>query len=307
MLDATGSTLCPRWPPLKPETLKGLLLPVKILCLGDIIGKPGRQVLADLLPGLIERERIDLVIANAENAAGGSGLTPAIFQKLLACGVDVCTLGDHTYRKREIMPLLESSPQLIRPGNYPPPAVGKGCTVVKSRAGLEVAVLQVMGRLYMKPLDDPFYAVDRMLEALPAGVRLRIVDFHAEASSEKIAMGWHLDGRASVVFGTHTHTPTADARVLPGGTAFVSDAGMTGPYDSILGRKKDRVLKHLLTGMPCFFEIATGDPRLCGVLASVDENSGRALSIVRCDRAGAATAAAYDADDGKGGGSGGEL
>ncbi len=275
-------------------------MPIKILCIGDIIGKPGRQAVAEVLPDLITRENIDLVVANAENAAGGSGLTPPLLAKLLATGIDVCTMGDHTYRKREILPLLESSDRLVRPGNYPPDSIGRGWTVVQSRSGVAVAVLQVMGRLYMNPLDDPLRTIDRMLAEVPREVKVRVVDFHAEASSEKIAMGWYLDGRVSINFGTHTHTPTADTRVLPGGTAFVSDLGMTGPYDSVLGRLKDRVIKHMLTGMPHFFEVATGDPRVCGIIATVDEISGKALSIERCDTKATEQAAAYDADDGKG-------
>ncbi len=276
-------------------------MPIKIFCLGDIVGKPGRAVVAELLPPLIAREKIDFVVANAENSAAGSGLTPAIFQQLLAAGIDVCTMGDHTYRKRDILPLLQSSERLIRPGNYPPDAVGRGWTVVSSRSGVSIAVLQVMGRLYMNPLDDPLRTIDKMLSEIPRQVKVRIVDFHAEASSEKIAMGWHLDGRASINFGTHTHTPTADARVLPGGTAFISDLGMTGPYESVLGRRKDRVLQFMITGMPNIFEIATGDPRMCGIMATVDEVSGHALSIVRCDLCGTAQDAAYDAADGHGG------
>ena len=282
-------------------------MPIKIFCLGDIVGKPGRAVVAELLPPLIAREKIDFVVANAENSAAGSGLTPAIFQKLIGAGIDVCTMGDHTYRKRDILPLLQSSDRLIRPGNYPPDAVGRGWTVVSSRSGVSIAILQVMGRLYMNPLDDPLRTIDKMLSEIPRQVKVRIVDFHAEASSEKIAMGWHLDGRVSINFGTHTHTPTADARVLPGGTAFVSDLGMTGPYESVLGRRKDRVLQFMITGMPNFFEIATGDPRMCGIMATVDEVSGHALSIVRCDLCGTAQDAAYDAADGHGGKRQGEL
>ncbi len=289
----------PRW--------KAPFMPIKIFCLGDIIGKPGRAVVAELLPPLLAREKVDFVVANAENSAAGSGLTPAIFQKLLATGIDVCTMGDHTYRKRDILPLLQSSDRLIRPGNYPPDAVGRGWTVVASRSGVSIAVLQVMGRLYMNPLDDPLRTIDKMLSEVPRDIKVRIVDFHAEASSEKIAMGWHLDGRVSINFGTHTHTPTADARVLPGGTAFVSDLGMTGPYDSVLGRRKDRVLQFMITGMPNFFEIATGDPRMCGIMATVDEISGHALSIVRCDLCGTTQDAAYDAADGHGGKGHGEL
>jgi len=283
-------------------------MPVKILCLGDIVGKPGRLVVHELLPKLIKEQGLDFVVANAENSAGGSGLTPTIFTKILAYGVNVCTLGDHTYRKREIFPILEQAPNLIRPANFPPGAVGKGWCVAETRAGVKIAVIQIMGRLHMNiQVDDPFRAADRILAEIPRDIKIRIVDFHAEVSSEKIAMGWHLDGRVSMCVGTHTHTPTADARVLPGGTAFVSDLGMTGPYDSILGRRKDRVLKHLLTGMPHFFEVATGDPRMCGVIATVDEASGFALAIERCDVKGTEQAGAYDADDGKSGAPGGDI
>ncbi len=272
---------------------------IKILCIGDIVGKPGRQALAELLPPLIAKENIDFVVANAENSAAGSGLTPPIFDKILATGVDVCTMGDHTYRKREILPLLETSDRLIRPGNYPPQSIGRGWTIRPTRSGIRIAVMQVMGRVYMNPADDPFTRMDRMLEELPRDVKIRVVDFHADASSEKIAMGWHLDGRVSINFGTHTHTPTADARILPAGTAFVSDVGMTGPYDSILGRRKDRVLKHLITGMPFHFDVATGDPRLCGLLTTVDEQTGKAIGTIRCELHGSTVPSAYDADDGR--------
>jgi metallophosphoesterase (TIGR00282 family) len=283
-------------------------MPLKIYCLGDIIGKPGRLVVHELLPKLIKERALDFVVANAENSAGGSGLTPPIFSKVTAYGVDVCTLGDHTYRKREILPVLEQAPNLIRPANFPPGAVGKGWCVVTSRGGVKIAVIQLMGRMHMNAqVDDPFRAADRVLAEIPRDVKIKIVDFHAEVSSEKIAMGWYLDGKVSLCFGTHIHTPTADARVLPGGTAYVSDLGMTGPYDSILGRRKDRVLKHLLTGMPHFFEVATGDPRMCGVITTIDEISGLALNIERCDLKGTEQAGAYDADDGKPGMTGGDM
>jgi metallophosphoesterase (TIGR00282 family) len=275
-------------------------MPIHLLCLGDVVGKPGRQVVGELLPKLLTERSIDAVICNAENAAAGSGLTPPIFQKLRAMGIDCCTLGDHTFRKREVLPLLEQSDRLIRPGNFPAEATGRGWTVITSRSGVKVGVLQAMGRINMGlQMDDPFKCVDRMLGEIPKDVKVRVLDFHAETSSEKMAMGWHIDGRVSVCFGTHTHTPTADQRVLPGGTAFVSDLGMTGPYDSILGRRKDRVLKHMLTGMPHYFEVATGDPRLGAVIVRVDELSGLALSIERCDLKGTEQAGAYDQDDGK--------
>ena len=283
-------------------------MPIKILCLGDVVGKPGRLCLAELLPKTIKERGIDLVIVNAENSAGGSGLTPPIYNKLLGYGANVITLGDHTYRKREVLGLLETSSQLIRPGNFPPGSTGKGWCVATSRSGVRCAIIQIMGRLHMNPqVDDPFRAVDRMLTEIPQDIKVKIVEFHAEVSSEKIAMGWHLNGRVSLCYGTHTHTPTADARILPadgagGGTAFVSDLGMCGPYDSILGRRKDRVLKHLLTGMPHFFEVATGDPKMCGIIVTIDEVGGHALSIERCDQKGTEQAGAYDADDkGQGG------
>ncbi len=274
---------------------------IRILCIGDVIGKPGRHVVMERLGEVVKEQRIDFVIANSENAAAGSGLTPPLFEKLRRYGVDVCTMGDHTYRRRELLPVLESSDRLIRPANFPVEAVGRGHTIVKTAGGVSVAVIQIMGRVNMTPhLDCPFHAIDRILAELPREVKVRVVDFHAEVSSEKIAMGWHLDGRVSLNFGTHTHTPTADARVLPGGTAYVSDLGMTGPYDSILGRRKDVVLKHMITGMHTFFDVATGDPRMCGVIAEIDDQTGKALSITRCDVAGTQRVDAYDADDGKG-------
>jgi metallophosphoesterase (TIGR00282 family) len=285
-------------------------MPIKILCIGDIIGKPGRVVLAELLPGLIKSQGIDLVVANAENAAGGSGLTPMIFEKILRTGVDICTMGDHTFRKRDVLPILEQSERIVRPANFPPPAVGVGMRIVTSRSGVKVAVMNVMGRLHMNPqMDDPFRAVDGLLSQVPAEVKVKVLDFHAEVSSEKIAMGWWVAGRVSVCVGTHTHVPTADARILRGDavsggvggtTACVSDLGMCGPYESVLGRRKDRVLKHMTTGLPQFFEVATGDPRLCGILATIDEVSGGALAIERIEMKGTEQQGAYDSDDGKG-------
>ena len=292
-------------------------MPIKILCLGDIVGKPGRLALGEVLPGFIRDRAVDLVVANAENAAGGSGLTPPIFEKILRTGVDVCTMGDHTFRKREILPLLEQSDRLVRPANFPPPCVGKGMTVVTSRSGVKVAVMNVMGRLHMSPqMDDPFRAVNELLGRLPGEVKVKVLDFHAEVSSEKVGMGWFVAGRISVCVGTHIHVPTADARILTsdgqfggsgGTTAFVSDLGMCGPYNSVLGRRKDRVLKHMTTGLPHFFEVATGDPRICGILATVDEVGGHALAIERVELKGSEQAGAYDSDDGKGQPTGGEM
>jgi len=257
---------------------------MNILCVGDVVGKPGRAALAEQLPGLISERHIDLVVCNAENAAGGSGITPQLFQAVLRTGVDVVTLGDHVYRKKEIVSSLQQSDRIVRPANLSAAALGKRWTVVPTKNGAyRVAVACVLGQLYIGNYNSPWSTVDEVLDEMPPEVKVRVVDFHAEASSEKIAMGWHLAGRVSVVFGTHTHIPTADARVLEGGTAYISDVGMTGPYDGVLGRRKDRVLHALTTNMPTPFDVATEDVRLCGVLASVDEESGRALAVERIE------------------------
>jgi hypothetical protein len=257
---------------------------MNILCVGDVVGKPGRAVLAEQLPRLIARRQIDLVVCNAENAAGGSGLTPQLFQGVLRTGVDVVTLGDHVYRKKEIVSSLQQSDRIVRPANLSAPALGRRWTVVTSKSGLvRVGVACILGQLYIGTYNSPWAAADDVMNEMPADVKVRVVDFHAEASSEKIAMGWHLNGRASIVFGTHTHIPTADARVLEGGTAFVSDVGMTGPYDGVLGRRKDRVLHVLTTSMPTPFDVATDDVRLCGILVNVDPATGKALSVERIE------------------------
>ena len=275
---------------------------IRILALGDIVGRPGRQAVHDKLPALVREHRVDLTIANAENIAGGSGITPNLFHKLRSYGVDICTLGDHAFRRAEIGPTLDSSERIVRPANLSAAAPGKSFTVVTSSGGVAVAVFAVLGRIYMGlPADDPFAAADRVLSQLPKSVKVIIADVHAEASSEKIAMGHHLDGRASFVFGTHTHVPTADARVSSRGTATISDLGMCGPYDSVLGRRKDRVLQYMTTAQHASFEVATGDVRLCGALAEIDVATGRAISIERIEVSAGNAEQAYDADDGKGG------
>jgi hypothetical protein len=273
-----------------------------ILCIGDVVGKPGRGIIADHLKGLIEEHHVECVVCNAENAAGGSGLTPQIFDKLLKYGVDVVTLGDHIYRKKQIYPTLETSERIVRPANLPAKSLGKRWTVVASKSGLDkVAVVSVLGQMFMKNNDSPWQAIDEVMQEIPPSVKIRIVDFHAEATSEKIAMGYHLDGRATVVFGTHTHVPTADGRVLEGGTAVISDVGMTGPYDSVLGRRKDRVLSFLTTGMPTTFEIAGGDVRLPALLVDADAGTGTARSVRSLEVRGRAhEGPVYDSDDGWG-------
>jgi len=277
---------------------------MNILCIGDVVGKPGRALLAEHLKSMISERRIDFVVCNAENTAGGSGLTPQLLKKLYHYGVDVATLGDHTYKKLQIVSELRSSDRLVRPANLPAAAAGRRWTVVPTKSGIhKAAVIQVMGQTYMHNCDSPWSVVDQVLEEIPPDVKIRIVDFHAEATSEKVAMGWHLNGRVSVVFGTHTHVPTADARILDGGTGYVSDVGMTGPYDSILGRRKDRVLYALTTGMPTPFEVAKGDPRLCAVLVSVDPDTGRAKDIERIETAGQKIQGpVYDPEDATGSG-----
>src|SRR5215204_6118279 len=258
---------------------------LRILCLGDIVGRPGRQVVHQKLAGVVRERQVDLVIANGENIAGGSGITQNLFNKIRSYGVDVVTLGDHVYKKLDIVPTLQSSERIVRPANLAAAAAGRTHTVVTTNSGVPVAVLCVLGRIFMNnlPADDPFATSERILMGLPKHVKVRVCDVHAEASSEKVALGHWMDGRASMVFGTHTHIPTADAKVLPGGTAFISDLGMCGPYDSVLGRRKEKVLRFMTTSMPTQFDVATGDVRMCGAIAEIDEATGRAISIERVE------------------------
>ncbi len=254
---------------------------MKILFLGDIVGGPGREILQRKLPDVVRELEIDICIANAENASGGSGLTPAVATKLFNLPIQALTNGDHTYRRREIISLLEKDPRVVRPENFSGRAVGRGVTVVESRTGVPVAVANVIGRVFMNPADCPFAAIDKLLASVPSEVKVIFVDIHAEATSEKIAMGWFLDGRVSAVVGTHTHVQTADERVLPRGTAYLTDVGMTGSHDSVLGRDKDRVLHKFVTGMPARYDLATGDVRISGVVIQVDPDTGKASSISR--------------------------
>lgn len=273
-------------------------MPLRILALGDIVGRPGRQVIHQKLAGLVRQRQVDFVIANGENIAGGSGITPNLFNKLRSYGVDVVTLGDHVYKRLDIVQTLQSSERIVRPGNLASTAAGKTFTVVQSNSGVKIAVFNLLGRIFMNlPADDPFAAAERILSQLPNGVKVIVCDIHAEATSEKVAMGHWLDGRASLVFGTHTHIPTADAKILPGGTAFQADLGMCGPYDSVLGRRKDRVVKYMTTNMPHMFEVATGDVRMCGTLVEIDPETGKAESIERIEVKGDNADQAYDADD----------
>lgn len=271
---------------------------LRILCLGDIVGRPGRQVVHAKLPALVKQRQVDLVVANAENIAGGSGITQNLFNKIRSYGIDVVTLGDHVFRKVDIVPTMQTSERIVRPANLASGAAGRTFTVVPTNKGASVGVFCLLGRIYMNlPADDPFATADRVLDDMPSSVKVVVCDMHAEATSEKVAMGHWLDGRCSIIFGTHTHIPTADAKILPGGSAYISDLGMCGPYDSVLGRRKEKVLKYMTTSMPAPFDVATGDVRLCGALIEVDETTGRALSIERVEVQGENADQAYDADD----------
>lgn len=255
---------------------------MRILLIGDIVGRPGKHACSQIIPALIRDREIDFVVANAENMCAGSGLTPAMFRKLIHYGIDVCTMGDHIYKRREIVPVLNQSEHIVRPANLPPEAAGREMTIVTSRPGPRVAVISLLGRIFMNMRGDcPFHTIDRLLSALPSEVKIVVVDVHAEATSEKVALGWHLDGRATVVVGTHTHVQTADERILPGGTAYITDLGMTGPHDSVLGRDKRAVIENLITTMPIPYAVASGDPILNGVIVECDSTTGRATKIER--------------------------
>ncbi len=254
---------------------------ISILFIADIVGKAGRGALKGLLPGLIKEHQATLVVANGENAAGGFGITREVLDEIYAAGVQVVTSGNHVWDKKEVLSLLSQEANLLRPANYPAGVPGKGSAVVRDKGGNPVGVLNLMGRVFMGELDDPFRVADRELERMQPETKAVLVDFHAEATAEKIAMGWYLDGRASAVIGTHTHVQTADERILPGGTAYVTDVGMTGPLDSVIGMKKEISLKRFLSGIPVRFEAAGGDPWLCGAWVKIDPASGQATGIGR--------------------------
>jgi 2',3'-cyclic-nucleotide 2'-phosphodiesterase len=258
-----------------------LAMSLKILFIGDVVGAPGRKIVGQVLPRLIPRWGLGLVVCNAENAAGGSGLTLKCHEELVEAGVDVMTMGDHVYRKDEIFQVFDRTGRVLRAANYPPDSPGPELSLVEARDGTMVAVFTVLGRTFMKPVDCPFRASDRMLEQIGRDARVVIVDMHAEATSDKQLLARYLDGRVSAVLGTHTHVATADEQVLKLGTAFQADVGMTGPHDSILGRRYDRVLSATLTCVPTHFDVATGDPRLNGALLTIDPATGRSLAISR--------------------------
>lgn len=256
-------------------------MPVKILFIADIVGKPGRQALSRELHRLVDRYALDLVIANGENAAGGFGVTEDIAKELYEQGVHVLTSGNHIWDKKESFDFISREERLIRPANYPDGSPGRGSVVSVTAAGTKVAVLNLEGRVFMSNLECPFRVADREISRLRTITPIIIVDFHAEATSEKLALGWYLDGKVSAVIGTHTHVQTADERILPAGTAYMSDAGMTGSFDSVIGIKKELAIEKFLTLLPVRFEVAKKDIRLNGVVVEIDEQSGRALNIER--------------------------
>ena len=253
---------------------------IKILFVGDIVGKPGRKITQQSIPRLIELHRIDLVIANVENAAGGNGITRETAEELLDADINVMTTGNHVWDKKEALEYIELERRLIRPANFPDGVPGRGSYVTQTTNGTPVGIVNVMGRVFMNPLDNPFHVVQREISAVrDKGARLVLVDFHAEATSEKIAMGWHLDGKVTAVVGTHTHVQTADARILHKGTAYITDVGMTGPHDSIIGVAIQPVLKRFIDGMPVRFETASKNSRINAVIVTADAETGRAESI----------------------------
>ncbi|MFQ5527283.1 MAG: TIGR00282 family metallophosphoesterase [Thermoanaerobaculia bacterium] len=254
---------------------------MKLFFVGDVVGKPGRRALSRRLLGLIDEHRADYVVVNIENAAGGFGVTTAVFAEISDLPVQCFTTGNHVWDKREVVELFEVEDRLVRPANYPEGAAGSGVHVGETPAGVKVATINLEGRVFMKSLDCPFRTADRIVEELPEDVKVVFVDFHAEATSEKQALAFHLDGRVSAVVGTHTHVPTADERVLPQGTAFQTDTGMTGPYESIIGMRADKVVRRFLNQTPVPFEVAKRDVRLAGCVITVDESTGHASDIER--------------------------
>jgi 2',3'-cyclic-nucleotide 2'-phosphodiesterase len=268
-----------------PATIRARVAGVRILFIADVVGQPGRRAVREILPRLRLRHPVELVIANGENAAGGSGITPAIAEELYASGVDVLTSGDHLWDQKEVMRMLESDRRFVRPGNYPPGTPGQGSVVVPARNGVMVGVINAQGRTFMPPMENPFVWVADEVERLRAMTRVIVVDFHAETTSEKIALGRMLDGRVTAFVGTHTHVQTADERLLPGGTAFLCDAGFTGPHESVIGREIEPVIRKFRTGQLQRFEVAKEGVRLQGVRIDVDIESGRALKIERVNEA----------------------
>lgn len=274
---------------------------VNVLCIGDVVGRPGRRILSSHLLPLVKAHSIDCVIVNAENAAGGSGITPQIYDKLCKYGVHLVTLGDHCFRKKDIIPTLESQSNIVRPANLSPNAAGKDYAVYQTSKGVTVGVVTLIGRIFMKPADCPYAKIDSLLPRIAHEADIVFVEMHCEATSEKVAMGYYLDGKVSCVFGTHTHVMTADERILKKGTAYITDIGMTGAADSVLGRRSESVIRAFRTQMPYPFEVAASDVRINGIVVTVDSHKKAAESIERVVvmEEGAGDDLAYDSDDGR--------
>jgi metallophosphoesterase (TIGR00282 family) len=254
---------------------------MRILFISDIVGSPGRELVTKNLAALVSQNLVDLVIANGENSASGFGITPKLADEIFAAGVEVITGGNHSWDRKEILDYIPHEPRLLRPANFPAGAPGRGLYLGTSRGGVRYAVLNLQGRVFMAALDCPFKTADQELARIPPDVKVIFVDMHAEATSEKQALGWYLDGRVSAVAGTHTHVTTADERVLPNGTAYITDVGMTGPHESVIGMDRGAMIKRFLDALPARFEVAAGDSRLNAVLVDVDEATGRARGISR--------------------------
>ena len=254
---------------------------MNILLIGDITGKPGREIIKTLVPRIRKKENIDFVIANAENIAGGSGITPQTAKELLDSEIDVLTSGDHIWKQKLVFDIIDSETRILRPANYPENTPGAGAGVFKLKNNISIGVINILGRIFMDPIDCPFKAASRHIQEIKKQTNIIFVDLHAEATSEKVAMGWYLDGDVSCVFGTHTHVQTADEKILPKGTAYITDLGMCGPFDSVIGRKKEQVLERFLSRMPVRFQVADGDVRLNGAIVTIDETTGKARAIKR--------------------------
>ena len=254
---------------------------MRALLIGDVIGKPGRQALERFVIPLRKELGVDLVVVNCENSAGGLGVTPLVAEEMFKAGADVLTSGNHVWKKPEALQLLKLDHRVLRPANYPAAAPGSGAVVIETLGGQKVGILNIQGRVFMEPTDCPFQAATREVERLRKSTPMIIVDIHAEATSEKVAMGWFLDGKVSCLFGTHTHIPTSDERILPNGTAYLTDVGMTGPYDSVIGRKTEQILEKFLTGLPVKSEVAGGNVQLRALVVDIDPVSGKATRIER--------------------------
>ncbi len=254
---------------------------LNILFIGDIVGRPGRRAVKELVRDYRKKYKLDLVIANGENAAGGNGITKAIADELYDNYIDIITMGNHTWDKKEIFEFIDHEQYLIRPANYPPETPGRGYGIIKVKGGIKVAVMNLSGRVFLPPLDCPFRKATELLDEIKRETKISIIDFHAEATSEKVAFGWYMDGLVSAVIGTHTHIQTADERILPQGTAYITDAGMTGPRDSVLGVEREMVIKKFISQMPVRFETAKGDSQLNGILLEINEVTGKTESIKR--------------------------